>query len=186
MPEQTGGGRQTGEQVLGAIDRALLPFFGPGKYGVYSAYTDIYLAPRLVDTLKTNQAAAAAMFRALRGLPGVAHAFFADEISGATMRASRDPVKRAAALSYHRGRSGDVIIVPKENWMLSASSATTHGTLYRYDQRVPVLFYGAGVRAGLHDQPATPADIAPTLAALAGVKFDRTDGRPLLTTPAVK
>ena len=186
MPEQTNGGRLTGDQVLSTIDRALAPFFGPGKYAIYSGYTDIYLAPGLTDRLKNNQDAAAAMFAALRGLPGVAHAFFAEAISTPEMRTSADAVRRAAALSYHASRSGDLIIVPRENWMLSASSATTHGTLYRYDQRVPVLFYGAGVPAGLRDGTATPADIAPTLAALAGVRFDRTDGNPLLTRSASK
>ena len=186
LPEQTGGGRQTGDHVLAAIDSALVPFFGPGKYGVYSGYTDIYLAPGLADKLKTNEPAATAMLNGLRNLPGIARVFFADEIRGPEARSSTDSIKRAAALSYYPGRSGDVIIVPKENWMLSASSATTHGTLYRYDQRVPVLFYGAGVPAGVHDEPATPADIAPTLAALAGVKFDRLDGAPLLTAPAAR
>ena len=34
--------------------------------------------------------------------------------------------------------------------MLS-TAATTHGTLYPYDQRVPVIFFGAGVARGVHD-----------------------------------
>ena len=97
-------------------------------------------------------------------------------------RTSDDPVKRAAALSYHRGRSGDIIVVPERNWLLS-SAATTHGTLYPYDQRVPVIFFGAGVRAAAYDTPATPADIAPTLAELAGVRFERTEAGLTVRTP---
>jgi arylsulfatase A-like enzyme len=180
LPEQSGGGRLTGDQVLAAIDRALVPFFGPGKYGVYSAYTDVYLAPGVLDRLKQNAAATTAVLDAIRALPGIAGAFRSDEISGAEWRTGTDPVKRAIALGYYPPRSGDLIIVPQEHWMLSASSATTHGTLYQYDQRVPVVFYGAGVPAGIREAAATPADIAPTLAALAGVSFDRTDGNPLL------
>ncbi|MEO6213912.1 MAG: alkaline phosphatase family protein [Vicinamibacterales bacterium] len=180
LPEQTGGGRQTGDQALAAIDRALAPFFGTGTYAVHAAYTDIYLAPGVLGRLKTNEQATAAVLDALRAMPGIAYAFRADEISGAAMRSSTDPVKRAAALSYYPARSGDLIIVPKENWMLSAGDATTHGTLHRYDQRVPIVFYGPGVPAGLRDGAATPADIAPTLAALAGVRFDSPDGRVLV------
>ena len=41
-----------------------------------------------------------------------------------------------------------------------STSATTHRTLYPYDQHVPVIFYGAGVKKGAQ-HPATPADIAP-------------------------
>jgi arylsulfatase A-like enzyme len=39
------------------------------------------------------------------------------------------------------------------------------------------------VRAGRFDGAATPADVAPTLARLAGVKLPGTDGRPLPVTP---
>ena len=86
---------------------------------------------------------------------------------------------RAAALSHFPARAGDVIVVPKENWLFS-SSAATHGTMYAYDQRVPVMFFGAGVPAARRDETATPADIAPTLAALAGIRFNAPDGRALL------
>jgi hypothetical protein len=45
------------------------------------------------------------------------------------------------------------------------------------DQRdVPVIFYGAGVKKGGYKSPATPADIAPSLGALAGIPFRTTDG----------
>ena len=69
--------------------------------------------------------------------------------------------------------------MPAANWLLS-TAATTHGTLHPYDQRVPVLFFGAGVAKGIRDGAATPADIAPTLAALAGVAVTPADGVVLL------
>jgi hypothetical protein len=112
-------------------------------------------------------------------MPGIAHAFRSDEISSPEVRNSDDPVRRAAALSHYPPRSGDLIVVPTENWLLS-TAATTHGTLYPYDQRVPVIFFGAGVKGGRRDGPATPADIAPTLADLAQAPFAATDGVPLL------
>ena len=108
----------------------------------------------------------------------MAQAFLGDDLGGDEARSSRDPVKRAAALSYYPGRSGDLIIVPKENWLLS-SNVTTHGTLYPYDQRVPVILFGAGIRAGRYTQASTPADIVPTLAAVARVSIAPTDGRVL-------
>ena len=179
IPEQTGARRQPAAEIVTTIDTALAPFFGPGKYVAHSAYTDIYLAPGVFDRLKGSPKASAAVLDALRALPGLAHAFRSDEISQPAMRTSDDPVKRAAALSHYGPRSGDLIVVPEENWLLS-SAATTHGTLYSYDQRVPVFFFGAGVARGVHDGPATPADIAPTLADLAGASFIVTDGVPLL------
>jgi predicted AlkP superfamily pyrophosphatase or phosphodiesterase len=179
LPEETGGGRQSSTAIVAAIDAALAPFFGPGKYVARTVYTDIYLTPGTLDRLRQSAQASAAVLDALRALPGIAHAFRVDEISDAAVRASTDPVKRAAALSYYAPRSGDIIVVPARNWLLS-TAATTHGTLHPYDQRVPVIFFGAGVAPGVHDRAATPADIAPTLAALAGAPFKATDGVVLL------
>ena len=179
VPEQSGGGRQPSSEILAAIDQALSPIFGPGKYVAHSAYTDIYLAPGVLDRLKASPQATAAVLDALRALPGIAAAYRSDEVSAPAIRQSTDPALRAAALSHYPPRSGDIIVIPRENWLLS-TAATTHGTLYPYDQRVPVIFFGAGVAAGARQDAATPADIAPTLATLAGVTFTTPDGSAIL------
>ena len=79
------------------------------------------------------------------------------------------------------GRSGDVIIVTKPYWFFWTGSAkgTTHGSPYEYDQHVPLFVMGAGVKAKSDPVAASPADIAPTLAALAGIKIAKTDGHAL-------
>jgi len=61
-----------------------------------------------------------------------------------------------------------------------SNDATTHGTLHGYDQRVPLIFLGAGIQPGQYLQDATPADIAPTLAFLTGVTLAHPDGRVLV------
>src|SRR5439155_12619221 len=98
--------------------------------------------------------------------PGVQRVFLAEEIRDATQ--SKDPLVRAAALSYFPGRSGDIVIVPKPGWMISAAG-TTHGSATPDDQRVPLLFLGAGIKPGAYQDAATPADLTPTLAAIVGV-----------------
>jgi arylsulfatase A-like enzyme len=60
-----------------------------------------------------------------------------------------------------------------------SSSATTHGTLYPYDQRVPVIMFGRNVKRGAYTGEASPADLMPTLAAVAGLTVPPTDGRVL-------
>jgi predicted AlkP superfamily pyrophosphatase or phosphodiesterase len=179
LPEQSGGKRQPSSEIVATIDAALAPFFGPGKYVAHTVYTDLYLAPGIYDRLKRTPVASKAVLEALRAMPGIAHAFRADDLDGPSARSSNDPALRAAALNYYAPRSGDLIVVPEKNWLLS-TAATTHGTLYPYDQQVPVIFFGAGVTPGVFDTPATPADIAPTLAAIAGVRFEATDGKVLL------
>jgi arylsulfatase A-like enzyme len=176
IPEESGrGGRETNAETTAAIEKALVPLLGPGKYVADAAYTDIYLQKTTLKRMKKDPAMRTAVLDALRGMTGIAAAYTADEMMAPDARSSSDPLKRAAALNYFRGRSGDVIVVPRENWILS-TSATTHGTLYPYDQHVPLIFYGAGVKKGRFMVDASPADIAPTLGALAGIPFRTADG----------
>jgi hypothetical protein len=56
---------------------------------------------------------------------------------------------------------------------------TGHGVPYYYDQHVPVLLMGWGIRHGEFFREVTPADIAPTLAALTGVTLAPRDGHVL-------
>jgi predicted AlkP superfamily pyrophosphatase or phosphodiesterase len=200
IPELTaGGGRHTSADLRAAIDGALEPLFGPPhapearpgataprpSYLAYSAYTDLYLSDGTMERLRREPRALAAVLDALRALPGITHAFNGEDLITAEARAEGDDAMRAAALNYHPGRSGDLIVVPREHWILSTAAAT-HGTLHPYDQRVPVIFFGAGVAAGRYPGAATPADIAPTLAALAHVPVPPIDGRVLTDAVGVE
>ena len=60
------------------------------------------------------------------------------------------------------------------------ASGTTHGSAYGYDTRVPLLLMGSRITAGEYLQAASPADIAPTLAYLAGITLPRAQGRVLV------
>jgi hypothetical protein len=180
LPEQNpAGGRQPAAAVRGAIDAAIRPVLGgEGSYIAALSGGDVYFVRGVWDRLKDNKTALAAISSALRALPGVARVFTSDEIAGSAARSSKDPQVRAAALSYFPGRSGDMYVLVKENWIMSGSG-TNHGTLYDYDSRVPVILYGAGIRAGTRDEAATPADLAATVASLVGVKLPSPDGRVL-------
>jgi hypothetical protein len=189
VPEQIGrGGRQPNEQTTAALMKVLEPALGPGKHVLSTAYTDIYLTAQARDRLKKDAKLMTAAVEALKQLPAVDRVLVGADLKGAAARSSSDPVVRAAALSYHAGRSGDLIIIPKEGWLLS-SNITTHGTAQPYDQRVPVIVFGASVKPGEYSQAASPADLAPTLAAVARVPIKKGDGRVLseaLTAPATK
>jgi arylsulfatase A-like enzyme len=54
-----------------------------------------------------------------------------------------------------------------------------HGTHHEYDIHVPLVFWGAGVKAGSSDAPATPYDLAPTVGLWLGVTLPDAVGRPL-------
>jgi len=189
VPEQMAlegfdAGRVGTVDVVNRIEKALEPVWGAGKYVARMSYPDLYFLPSVHTKLQADAAAMRAVKDAISSVPGVLRMFGSEELLDA--RRSGDSLKRAAALSFYPGRSGDMVIVPKPYWFFvtnaasrSAGSATTHGTLYGYDQRVPVILMGPGIKSGEFLSAATPADIAPTLALLCGITLANADGRVL-------
>lgn len=75
-----------------------------------------------------------------------------------------------------------VEVRPREGVMVR-STGTTHGVPYLHDRRVPLIFFGAGIEAGVSATPARTVDVAPTLARIGGVPApDGLDGRDLAPT----
>lgn len=73
-----------------------------------------------------------------------------------------------------------VVVTLRPFWYWDGVNYATHGSPHDSDARVPIIFYGAGIRAGRHRDRALVVDIAPTLAALAGVRpMERLNGRVL-------
>jgi predicted AlkP superfamily pyrophosphatase or phosphodiesterase len=84
--------------------------------------------------------------------------------------------------SYVPDRSGDVFVVFKPHASFGIPSTPTssvagHGTPWDYDRQVPMLFWWKGVTADQRSEPAETVDIAPTLAAIAGVPAPAVDGK---------
>ena len=170
------GGRVVIAEVRKRIEAALAEHFGAGQYVDAMNYVYVYLAPGVFDRLTRSPAAMRAVEQAATSVPGVERVLRSDVLSPT----SSDPLVRAAAFSHAPGRSGDLIVVPREHWFLVQGldgAATTHGTSHLYDRQVPVILFGAGVKHGRFSQAASPADIAPTLAALAGLHMPKADGR---------
>ena len=178
IPETVGGGRVAGKSVSQAIESVLVPALGPGPHVASVVYTNVYLAEPARARLAKDATLREAALNAVRGVQGIKYVLWGPDVATADARRSSDPVARAAALSHHPDRSGDIVVAPMEKWILS-TAVTTHGTLYSYDQRVPLILFGAGVKAGRYSGAATPADLMPSLSALAQVKIASTDGRAL-------
>ena len=145
---------------------------------------DVYFAPGVYARLKADPGAMNEVLAAIRAVPGVREVYTAEQLHDRP--ATHSPLRNAEALSYVPGRSGDLLVVPKPYWLKDWTPAgktrdygTDHGTPYNYDQHVPILLMGWGIRPGQYLTPVTPADIAPTLAALCGITLSTRDGRVL-------
>jgi arylsulfatase A-like enzyme len=171
------GGRVNLKPLAIELDAALSARWGKGTYVSRILYTDIYFAPGVYARLEKDAAAMAEVVRIVEGTPGVAKAFRTDQIEAAPAPgddpawwrcASAGCPIAAATCSWCRGRSGS-----------RTAPGRRTGSPQPYDREVPVLLFGAGIKAGHYADPASPADIVPTLAALAGVQMPKTDGRVL-------
>jgi predicted AlkP superfamily pyrophosphatase or phosphodiesterase len=170
------GGRLSSAAIAALIEEQSAKLAGDGAYVARVNTNDIYFAPGMYARLTQSPPAMDAVIKALTASPGIDRVFRSEDLAGGAF--SSDRLLRAAALSYLAGRSGDLIIAPKAGWMFAAVG-TTHGSASADDQRVPILLLGRGVRKGEFRQPASPADIAPTLAALSGVALPQAEGRVL-------
>jgi predicted AlkP superfamily pyrophosphatase or phosphodiesterase len=175
VAEGKDGGRISGGAIIDAVNQALLPALGQGRHVTALSTNDLYFEPGVYDRVRRTPGAISAAVGAIAARPGVQRVFRSEDVRDASK--STDPLLRAAALSYFPGRSGDLIIASKPGWMISAAG-TTHGSAHPDDQRVPLLFLGQGVKPGKYQRPATPADLAPTLAAIIGISF-KAEGHPL-------
>jgi predicted AlkP superfamily pyrophosphatase or phosphodiesterase len=174
-------GRLSASAIVDAVEQRIRLPLGDGKHVLRLNGNDLYFEPGVYAKLQGLPATLDAAVAAIGAVPGVARVFRSEEVRDAA--ASHDPLLRAAALSYFPGRSGDLILVPKPGWMLAATG-TTHGGASADDQRVPIVFMGKGVAPGHYQQPATPADIAPTLAVLSGISMPKPEGHALLKPSA--
>jgi predicted AlkP superfamily pyrophosphatase or phosphodiesterase len=167
------------------IEKALEPLNYPKPAVSRIMGSDVYFAPQVYDRLKADPAAMKAVLGAALAQPGVAAVYRAEEL--ADRPATDNPTKAAFADSYYAGRSGDLFFAPRPYWLMDGTPSgqqrrygTGHGTPYYYDQRVPILLMGWGIRRGVYFRTVTPADIAPTLAALCGITLAPRDGHVLL------
>jgi predicted AlkP superfamily pyrophosphatase or phosphodiesterase len=186
VPEQArqqgrDAGRVDARAILARIEKILAGRLGAGRHVAQLVGSDLYLVPSVAARLDADPSLWRDLQQAILAEPGVQRVLR----RGAEPAARPDALARAVALNEFPGRTGDVWIGLKPNWIFSAragagwSGGTTHGAAHDYDQRVPVLLFGYGIKPGRYTQSATPADIAPTLASLCGISIARTDGRVL-------
>ncbi len=73
--------------------------------------------------------------------------------------------------SFHSVRSGDVMLSYQAEYVeeFGTGRGISYGSLYDYDIKVPLCFFGPQFRAGVFESPVESVDLAPTLARAIGV-----------------
>ena len=143
--------------------------YGPGNWVLEYEDKCLYLNHNLVyekdlslADIQNEVATFAMQFR------GVSHA-----LSATAMRTSYfgSGYARKMQNSFYPRRSGDVIINLMPGWIEEHDhKRSSSGSMYGYDTRVPLIFYGAGILPRQIDRPVDMTAVAPTLCRLLGIE----------------
>ncbi|MGK2858762.1 MAG: alkaline phosphatase family protein [Thermoanaerobaculia bacterium] len=112
-----------------------------------------------------------------RVLPVVIRRLYGEEIERVLLVSQKDDWDRSdpavgfALNDFDAARSGDALLVPKENVLTiwDASRGSGHGSHHAYDTNVPLIFWGGPFGPVSMSRPASPYDLAPTLGDILGV-----------------
>jgi predicted AlkP superfamily pyrophosphatase or phosphodiesterase len=119
--------------------------------------------------------------KTLRSTPGVARV---DKYPAILADSLKDPIARRWAHQFPPTAPIELIVTLTPLSVFGGIVAT-HGSPYDFDSHVPLIFYGDGVKPGKYPELVRTVDLAPTLAAIAGVKpTERVDG--VVLTQAVR
>jgi hypothetical protein len=160
-------GRLDPDQIVAAANKVgqkfgvdeIVRFF----YRPYLYLSDEKIAAAKLNRIKVEQAIA----DALTDFDGIALAVTSSRLSA--QQAS--PVIEQVRNNYHGYRSGDIYIIQEPYWFLFDKGPVTamHGSPWRYDTHVPIIFMGPGIQPQTVYRRVHPVDIAPTIAAVVGM-----------------
>ena len=91
--------------------------------------------------------------------------------TGSLISQQANPLVAKVRRNYHVTRSGDIYIIQEPYWFLFDKGPVTamHGSPWRYDTHVPLIFMGPGIQTKMVHRRVHPVDVAPTIAALLGM-----------------
>jgi len=132
-------------------------------YRPYLYLDDEKIAAAKLNPIKVEQAIA----DSLTDFDGIALAVASSRLSAQ----QANPVIEQVRNNYHGYRSGDIYIIQEPYWFLFDKGPVTamHGSPWRYDTHVPIIFMGPGIKPQTVYRRVHPVDIAPTIAAVVGM-----------------
>ena len=163
------------------VGKALAARFGlPGSVLYGSNFGDIYLDRSIVAGQKARVLAAAlATYRAHRQVEAV---FTHDQLAKTPMptrTSDKWSLIERARVSFDAKGSGDFVVILKRDITPIADTkggyVSTHGSVWDYDRRVPIIFWRNGYAAQNVDLPAQTVDILPSLAGMIGLSLPSGD-----------
>ena len=149
------------------------------KFGIAGDLVDQFFQPYLYlnrDVIAAKGLDLAEVARGvaeeLRKMPGIAYAVSSEDLRAGAVAST--PVTDAVLANFNEDRSGDIYVVFEPHWFVAEfdglSVTGSHGSPWRYDSNVPIIWMGPGVPAGRIERRVETVDVALTIAAYLGVR----------------
>jgi len=157
VPEDIVAAANQAGQKLG-IDEVVRFFYRP-----YIYLNDEKIAAEKLDRVQVEQAIA----NVLTDFDGIELAVSTRSL--ATQKGN--PLLEQIRRNQHVSRSGDIYIIQEPYWFLfdEGPIPSMHGSPWRYDTHVPIIFSGPGIEAQTIHRTVHPVDVAPTIASFLGM-----------------
>ena len=168
--------------LIGRVNAALSARFGEGEWVVQRIKEQLWMSEELIkrygaDPAEVQHVAADAL---------LSHPMISDAITASDLarNAYGEGLRRSVQRGFMPMRSGDVCYVMRPSHLAGyagmSERGTEHGSPWRYDTHVPVLFMGAGIGHTEVVRTVSITDLAPTLAMIMGCALpDATLGSPV-------
>jgi len=160
-------GRLVPEEIVTAANQAG-ERFGIGEIVRFFYRPYIYLDDEKIDAAKLDHAQVEqAIADALTDFDGIELAVSTKSLS--TQKGN--PLLEQVRHNQHLSRSGDIYIIQEPYWFLFDEGPIPgmHGSPWRYDTHVPIIFSGPGIDAQTIHRLVHPVDVAPTIATFLGM-----------------
>ena len=162
------GGRLNVAELTAKITDALAQRFGAGMWLLASSGGMLYFNQDLIRAQKLDPAEVElAAAEASLEQHHIARVYTRSQLVDGAVQ--HDDISRAFGLGFFGPRSGDLFVL-QEPYYLFEATGTSHGTPYDYDNHVPVIFLGPGIKPGKYSTRIAVNDIAPTLAEILNVE----------------
>jgi len=171
-------GRLDSKEIVAVANRAGQQF-GIDEVVRYFFRPYLYLDEDKITAAKLDFATVElAIANTVTGIEGISLAVSSRNFSSYEGNSLINQVQR----NQHITRSGDIYVIQDPYWFLLEEGliAVMHGSPWRYDTHVPVMFSGPGIAAQHIHRSVHPVDVAPTITSLLGMSPPAsTQGTPL-------
>ena len=153
--------------IMRALESALKANFGQSEIIRFESNYQFYLDEQIVKEKKISYSQVYEVIReTLLKRDDIADVVDLHNLSITTLP---DYQKNFIKNGYNPRRSGDIMFILNPSHFPGRNQGTTHGSFYRYDTHVPLIFYGWKISNGETTLRTNISDISPTLADLLNI-----------------